>query len=774
MANIEPDRASAPVAAFLTRVITQEMHDKQLPALSIAIVDGDHILWAHGFGIADSARQLSATATTVYPVGAVSSLFAALGVMQLAAQRKADLDAPITRYIPGFTPHDPSGTPITLRELASHSSGLVREPPVGSRFDTTTRSLAASVMSLDSTTLIFPPGTRVKYSDAGVETMRNVVERVSREPFASYMTRHVLAPLVMDESTFGLTPALESRAAQGYQWTYDGRRDLVPRVMRGESATPLYTTVADLGRFMTAMFAGGVGARGRVLFARALASMMVPQRSSSGAPLEYGIGFRVDTLDGMREVAQRGASDGFTADLRMLPDERLGVAIVTSLDASSAVAARIATAALRAMRARRRHGAMPNWVTTSAVPAADATRLSGRYASGDSALELTYVTAASDSDASTAQLVERSTRGGSRGVLRQLGDTLVRDDRLGFGTRARPRGDTLIVAGTGFVRTRAEAPAPAPPEIAKLVGEYGSDRSILYILEDRGAIDALVDWHYESPLTPHTDSTFTFPRGSRFDSEPVMFSVDGTGRVTGLHVGKLWFPRRAIGPASGNQLRVTPVRPIAELEREARAATPPVESGHRRAPDLVELVTLDSTIHLEIRYATTNNFLGTRFYPEARAFLERPAAEALVRAHHRLEAMGYGILVHDSYRPWYVTKMFWDAVPADKKIFVADPSEGSRHNRGAAADVTLYELATGAPVEMVSTYDETSDRAWANYPGGTSLQRWRRALLRHALEAEGFTVYHAEWWHFDYRGWQEYPILNIPFSEIGPSTPATH
>ncbi|HXT48339.1 MAG TPA: M15 family metallopeptidase, partial [Gemmatimonadaceae bacterium] len=660
-------------------------------------------------------------------------------------------DAPITRYIPGFEPHNPFESPITLRQLASHSSGLVREAPVGSRFDTTARSLAATVMSLDSTTLVFAPGTRVKYSDAGVATMEYVVERASREPFATYMMRHVLAPLAINESAFELTPALESRAAQGYQWTYDGRRDLVPRATHGGPGISLYTTVADLGRFMTAMFAG-----------------------KAGAPLKKGFGFRVDSLDGMRELGQRGASNGFTADLRMLPNERVGVAVVTSLDASNAVVARIAAAALHAMLANRRHSAMPSWVSTSAVPAAHAARLSGRYASGDSALELTYVTAASDSDSTNAQLVERSTRGGTRGVLRLLGDTLLRDDRLGFGMRALPRGDTLIVSGTAFVRARAEAPAPAPPEIAKLVGEYGSDRSILYILEDHGAIYALVDWHYESPLTPHGDSTFTFPRGSRFDSEPVTFSLDGAGKVTGLHVGKLWFPRRAIGPASGNQLRVTPVRPIAELEREARAAAPPVEKGHHRAADLVELVKLDSTIHLEIRYATTNNFLGTRFYPEARAFLERPAAEALVRAHHRLEKMGYGILVHDSYRPWYVTKMFWDAVPADKKIFVADPSEGSRHNRGAAADVTLYELATGAPVQMVSTYDETSDRAWANYPGGTSLERWRRALLRHALEAEGFTVYHAEWWHFDYRGFQEYPILNIPFSDIGSGTPAAH
>jgi CubicO group peptidase (beta-lactamase class C family) len=139
---------------------------------------------------------------------------------------------------------------------------------------------------------------------------------------------------------------------------------------------------------------------------------------------------------------------------------------------------------------------------------------------------------------------------------------------------------------------------------------------------------------------------------------------------------------------------------------------------------------------------------------------------ALVRAHRLLAASGYGILIHDAYRPWYVTRMFWDVTPPDKKIFVADPADGSRHNRGAAADVTLYELATGRPVEMVSTYDETSDRAFPDYPGGTSLQRWHRDLLRRAMEAQGFSVYDAEWWHFDYKDWREYPIINLRFEQV--------
>src|SRR5207248_1731690 len=116
--------------------------------------------------------------------------------------------------------------------------------------------------------------------------------------------------------------------------------------------------------------------------------------------------------------------------------------------------------------------------------------------------------------------------------------------------------------------------------------------------------------------------------------------------------------------------RITPVRPVEELRKEALAAQPPRENGPFRKPELVELKELDSTIKLDIRYATTNNFLSTPMYSQARAFMQRPAAEALVRAHHELKKQGYGLLVHDAYRPWYVTRMFWDATPEDKHIFV--------------------------------------------------------------------------------------------------------
>jgi len=226
------------------------------------------------------------------------------------------------------------------------------------------------------------------------------------------------------------------------------------------------------------------------------------------------------------------------------------------------------------------------------------------------------------------------------------------------------------------------------------------------------------------------------------------------------------------GGVSGGVFRIAPVANFDDLRTKALAAQPPVETGEFRKPDLVELAKLDPKIKLDIRYATDNNFLSIPVYSQPRAFMQRPAAEALLRAHKKLMQMGYGLLIHDAYRPWYVTKIFWDATPDDKKIFVADPREGSRHNRGCAVDLSLYDLATGKPVEMVGVYDEMSERSYAGYPGGTSLQRWHRELLRTVMENEGFLVYEFEWWHFDYGDWRKYPILNLTFEQLT-STSAT-
>jgi D-alanyl-D-alanine dipeptidase len=209
----------------------------------------------------------------------------------------------------------------------------------------------------------------------------------------------------------------------------------------------------------------------------------------------------------------------------------------------------------------------------------------------------------------------------------------------------------------------------------------------------------------------------------------------------------------------------SPLTPTPALS-PSTTETPPVEPGTFRQPDLVELLKLEPTLKLDVRYATANNFVGRPLYTEARAFLQRPAAEALRRAHQKLRKRGYGLLIFDGYRPWAITKLFWEVTPPHLHNFVADPRKGSKHNRGCAIDLSLFDLKTGQEVEMPGAYDEMTERSYPTYKGGTVEQRKARDILRAAMEAEGFAVNEYEWWHFDYKDWRQYPILNASFAEL--------
>ncbi|MDP1830992.1 MAG: M15 family metallopeptidase [Geothrix sp.] len=210
----------------------------------------------------------------------------------------------------------------------------------------------------------------------------------------------------------------------------------------------------------------------------------------------------------------------------------------------------------------------------------------------------------------------------------------------------------------------------------------------------------------------------------------------------------------------------SPDRPLEQLIAEAQVAVPPVFPRTRRAPDLVEVPTLDPTIRLDLRYATRDNFLHTPVYGEAKAFLQRPVAEALARVNRALQRSGYALRILDAYRPWWVTKVFWEATAPVNRDYVADPAKGSVHNRGCAVDLDLIHLANGAPATMPSEYDEMSTRSHAGYTGGDAEARRHRDLLRSAMEAEGFKVLKEEWWHFDHASSPDYAIMNLPFESI--------
>ena len=297
----------------------------------------------------------------------------------------------------------------------------------------------------------------------------------------------------------------------------------------------------------------------------------------------------------------------------------------------------------------------------------------------------------------------------------------------------------------------AEPPPPPPAAWSRVIGDYLRGDTVLIVSEAGGALRLRTSAFTSRPLARVAGDIF----------------MAGQRRVilngARLLIGDRRFDRRDVGDGI---FRIMPVRPVEELRAEALAATPPLQPDTLLAAELVELKSLDPTIRYDIRYATANNFMSAVFYSQARAFLQRPAAVAVARAHSRLKPLGYGLLIHDAYRPWYVTKMFWDATPDSLHDFVANPRVGSRHNRGAAVDLTLYDLKTGEPVEMPGRYDEFSPRSLPHYPGGTMRQRWHRELLRRVMESEGFTVYDFEWWHFDYRDWRRYPVLNLRFEQL--------
>ena len=755
-----PRQDYSAVARALEQFIAREMADKELPAVSIALVDYQQIVWAKGFGFADPDAKTPATADTVYRVGSVSKLFTDIAVMQLVEQGKLDLDASVTRYLPTFRPSNSFGKPITLRQLMSHRSGLVREPPVGNYFDPTGPSLAKTIASLNSTKLVYAPESRTKYSNAAIATVGYVLERTQGEPFAKYLKHAVLDPLGLDNSSFEPTPQVTKNLAKAYMWTLDGRVFPAPTFQLGISpAGSMYTTVTDMGHFMSALFSGGKGSKGQLLKGATLEQMWAPQYAKAGQKSGYGIGFGISDLEGHRKIGHGGAIYGFATQLSMLPDDKLGVVVVTTKDAANAVTSHIADLALAAMLAVREGKPIPKPESTSPVDPKVAKRVAGPYVEGDKGYYL---------DKSSAnKLSILNTGGGFPGELRSVDDAFLVDGKLGYGTKVIARDGTIAVGNQTFKRTAETKPQTAAEKWRGLIGEYGWDHDILYILEKDGRLWALIEWFEFDPLEQVSENVYKFPDHGLYDGERLVFTRDKSGKSTQVDAANVVFKRRNIGPEGMGQLHIKPLRPVPELLKEALATTPPKEVGDFHKSDLVEVARLDPTIKLDIRYASTNNFLGSVFYSQPRAFLQRPAAEAVVRVNQKLRQQGYGLLIHDAYRPWYVTKVFWDATPDDKKIFVADPSQGSRHNRGMAVDLSLYDLKTGKPIEMVGTYDETSDRAYPDYPGGTSLQRWHRTLMREAMESEGFTVYEAEWWHFDYKDWRHYPIGNATFEKLG-------
>lgn len=763
--SVPPAEQYKAAVAELEKLIKHEVDDKKLPALSIALVDDQKVVWAAGFGFQDRARKIPATAETVYRVGSVSKLFTDVAVMQLVEEGKIDIDASVAKYIPEFKPSYKEGEKqITLRMLMSHRSGLIREPPVGNYFDPSEPSLEKSVLSLNGIGLIYPPESRIKYSNAAIGVVGFAVAKSQNAKYEEYIQRKVIDPLGMKSSSFVLTPAVKKNLADATMWTYHGREFPAPTFELGVApAGCMYSTVLDLAKFQSCLFAGGKVGDKPFLKPETLAEMYRPQFSKKDAKAGFGLGFSVGEFEGKQRIGHGGAIYGFATSFSALPGDKLGVIVVSSRDVSNAVTGRIADDALRQMLAVKAGKPLPKIAIPEKVePIPALESLLGRYRNGETVIDITE---------SFGNVYFESSARGDRVRVRKRGERYYFDDVLAASGYFVREGGAIVTGGMGGKNYKKEKPLTAPPADAPakwkgLIGEYGFDHLPLYIYEKDGKLYALIELTEINPLTEESENVFAFPADrNMYHGEKLVFTRDKNGRATKVAAASVVMERRKIDGDEGETFKIKPVKPLDEIRKAALAAKPPVEKGEFRAPELVDLATIDG-MKFDIRYATDNNFLGTPFYTSAKAYMQKPAAEALARVHKKLKDQGYGLLVFDAYRPWHVTKMFREATPEKFHSFVADPEKGSRHNRGCAVDLTLYDLKTGKPVEMVSGYDEFSDRSFPDYPGGTSRQRWHRDLLRAAMFAEGFTVYEEEWWHFDYKDWQKYPILNKTFEEL--------
>ncbi|EGC28754.1 hypothetical protein DICPUDRAFT_159759 [Dictyostelium purpureum] len=321
--------------------------------------------------------------------------------------------------------------------------------------------------------------------------------------------------------------------------------------------------------------------------------------------------------------------------------------------------------------------------------------------------------------------------------------------------------------------TREEISIPPPEEPFKeLCGMYLAKDHMALIFEDNGCLNINIEWIFISKMSFHSAQQsgsfsickFLLSPKSIYNNEMVTIIMkDGT--PTHLELSGIPFNYKMIS-TNQHQQGVYPIEKCKQVLEESLSIPFPFDSEVHKNHNLVDLSTISNTIKFDIKYASTDNFVGIKLYPEAKAFLNREAAESLLKAHNWLvDNWNVGIIVFDSYRPWNVTWAFSNSVaPEFRGLYVANPARGSVHNRGGALDISLYDLSNGKTIEMPGNFDEFSIRSHRSYIGGTSRQRWFKKLLTIALMNNNFKPYEFEWWHFDFK--KQLPVLNLKFNEI--------
>ncbi|MCK9353978.1 MAG: beta-lactamase family protein [Gallionella sp.] len=341
----------ASIQTYTTQLIQYEMDKNSVAGLSIALVDDQRIVWAQGFGYADLEKKTPATAETLYRVGSISKLFTDSAAMQLAEQGKLDIDQPLRNCLPEFTIKSryPDATEITPRQLMTHHSGLPRDRMTGF-FNSHPRPFTGLVTDIREDYADYPPNRIFSYSNLGIALLGHAVQNQSGQPYAEHMQQALLNPLGMSNSSFdaGLSPS--SLMAKGHS----GRKAATEPFLRDIPAGGLNSSVADLGRFMSMMFADGSSGGRHILKAESVAEMLRPQ--NTGVPLDFGLRIGlgwllnvagIPALENAGLVASHGgATQLFRSQMYILPGHKLGVVVLSNSDTSGEAVDHIAVEAL--------------------------------------------------------------------------------------------------------------------------------------------------------------------------------------------------------------------------------------------------------------------------------------------------------------------------------------------------------------------------------------------------------------------------------------------
>ncbi len=532
-----------PATDQLRQIIADELQRGILTGVSVALVDGQRTVFCDGFGLADRERQIPASAETVYRVGSISKLFTAIAAMQLVEQGKLDLDAPLSKCLPGFRIVVPfeNATPITLRQLMCHRSGIVRESPVGGYLDDSQPSIAQSIASLESCVLVNPPNTKTRYSNIGVTIVGQAVAAASGAPFQDYALKHLLEPLGMMQTGWRVDNRVKNQLATGYMRVADGQgsffhRAAPPFELGTIPAGNLYSSAMDMTRFAMMLLAGGTTPAGRIIQSETLAHMSAPQLTESKTG--FGLGFFVGSHGKYRTMQHTGAVYGFSTSIVVLPEPQMAVIVLANEDIIPGPVKSISDAALGLMLQAKTGAAILQPPATAAMEITDLSPLVGRF---ESAVHWAETMLFGD------QLVANVA--GQPMILRPTGPLTYEAEgrfvhRGKFEFKRNERGEVtgLRTLDQDFAQVSGDEPA-IPAAWQAYLGSYGPEFIPLVISARHGHLYAMTENMIDYRLTPVNQTVFKMPEGLYAD-EHLVFELDETGRVHAATLANMTLPRR--------------------------------------------------------------------------------------------------------------------------------------------------------------------------------------------------------------------------------------